>query len=75
MRAIPVEWFENDNVNYGYKWSVQSDYGIIVIEKDELFSRIEFDYFETEQACFDYAHDQGWRFNVDNQKWYRIKGY
>ena len=70
-----VEWFEDNNVMKGYKWSIQAKYGIVEISQEELFSRVEFQCIESNDEKVVYAVGLGWRFNVDSQKWYRIRGY
>lgn len=75
MRMVNVEWFEDDNIMKGYKWSVQAKYGIVETSQEELFSRVEFECLDSSDEKVVYAVSLGWRFNVDNQRWYRIKGH
>lgn len=72
MRA---DWHVNRNSLLGYLWTVQAQYGTIEIAEEELFSRIEFSHLTKHEYKVSYAMDQGWRYNVDSGKWYRIKGY
>ena len=69
------QWFENDNMQMGYKWSIQAKNGIVTISEEELFSRVEFAHIAEDEYKRSYAMDLGWRWNIDNGKWYRIKGY
>jgi hypothetical protein len=69
------EWHNQNNPMLGYKWEIQYKYGIIWITEDELFDRREFKHFTTHEYKVAYAMDMGWRFNIDNQMWYRISGY
>ena len=71
---INTEWFEDSNIMKGYKWSIQAKYGIVEIKQEDLFNRIEFG-GQTQSEKVVYAVSLGWRFNIDNQKWYRILGY
>lgn len=70
-----IEWFEDNNIMKGYKWSIQNKHGIVETVQKELFSRPEFQCLESQSEQIVYAVHLGWRFNVDNQKWYRIKGH
>lgn len=71
---LDIEWFEDNNIMKGYKWSIQNKYGIVSISDEELFNRIEFQHCKDQSEKIVYAVHLGWRFNVDNQLWYRIKG-
>lgn len=75
MSKIPKEWHEDNHPLKGYKWKVRAENGTIQITEDELFSREEFVHFREHEQKVAYAMDLGWRFNMDNQRWYRIKGY
>lgn len=70
-----LEWHEDNNLLKGYKWSVQAKYGTVSISQEELFNRVEFQHIEKHEHKILYAVDLGWRYNVDNGKWYRIKGH
>lgn len=72
---IKNEWFEDNNVNKGYKWSIKAEHGTVSVSEGELFNREEFKHFNEQADKMHYALELGWRFNVDNQMWYRIKGY
>lgn len=69
------EWYEDNKYANGYKWSIRAKFGVVEISEEELFSRLEFAHFRAHSAKFSYAMNLGWRFNIDNQKWYRIKGH
>lgn len=75
MQAVKKDWLEDEIEYKGYKWSVQAEYGTISIEEEELFNRIEFQHISEHEHKVAYAMDLGWRYNVDNQMWYRIKGH
>lgn len=75
MKCEDKSWHEQDNPMFGYKWSIQAKYGVIWVTEDELFDRREFRYFEKHEEKVAYAMDMGWRFSVDSQLWYRIKGH
>lgn len=72
---IKKDWFEDGIEWKGYRWSIQAHYGTISISEEELFNRVEFQHLEKHEYKVSYAMDLGWRFNVDSQMWYRIKGY
>lgn len=65
----------NNDIQLGYTWSAQSWYGIVEIEEYELFMRVEFEHLPQHATKVFYAMNMGWRYNVDNRKWYRLKGY
>lgn len=69
------EWHEDNFTLNGYKWSIQAEHGIITITEEELFNRVEFQHLTEHEYKVSYAMRLGWRWNVDNRKWYRIKGY
>jgi hypothetical protein len=69
------EWHEENHALKGYKWSIQAEHGIVTIPEEELFDRTEFQHFTEHEHKASYAVDLGWRWNVDNGKWYRIRGY
>jgi hypothetical protein len=73
--VIAKEWHEDNNLLNGYKWSIQAEYGTVYIYEEDLFNRVEFQHFTDHEYKVSYAMDLGWRYNVDNGKWYRIKGY
>lgn len=72
---VKKEWHTDNNTMNGYTWSIQAEHGIIAIAEEELFARAEFQHFTEHEYKVSYAMDLGWRYNVDNSKWYRIKGY
>lgn len=72
---INKEWHVDNNPMLGYKWSIQAKYGTINISEEDLFNRLEFQYITGHEYKVSYAMDLGWRFNIDCQMWYRIKGY
>ena len=72
---IKEEWHVDNHELKGYKWSIQAKYGTVYIPEEELFNRIEYQHLTKHEYKVSYAMDLGWRFNVDNQMWYRIKGY
>lgn len=74
-KMINVEWHEKNNIMLGYKWSIQAKYGIVSISQEELFSRVEFQCQSDHNDKILYAVHLGWRYNIDNGNWYRIKGH
>lgn len=72
---INKEWHEDNHPLKGYKWSIQTELGIVSISEEELFNRPEFHHFSDHEYMVSYAMDLGWRYNVDIGKWYRIKGF
>lgn len=72
---IKKDWHVNNNPLLGYLWSIQTQYGTVYISEEELFNRVEFQHILKHENKVSYAMDLGWRFNVDNGMWYRIKGY
>ncbi len=77
MRALPIEYHVLRNRMLGYTWEAQAEHGIITIDEEELFSRVEFELLPINDHPYKvaYARDLGWRYNVDNSKWYRLRGY
>lgn len=73
--TVQSNWHTNNNPMLGYTWKTLAEHGWVEIEEGELFSRIEFNHLTEHEYKVAYAMDLGWRFNVDNQKWYRVKGY
>lgn len=72
---IPSDWYEEGYRYKGYSWLIQAKYGTVYTTEEELFGRPEFAHLDKHEYKVAYAMDLGWRFNVDNQKWYRIRGY
>lgn len=72
---VDKTWYAENDMQKGYKWSVQAEHGVVTISEEELFDRIEFQELTAHAEKASYAMRLGWRFNVDNSKWYRIKGY
>lgn len=69
------EWHEDNQEYKGYKWSIRAEYGTVEITEEDLFSRVEFEHITEHKIKVAYAMDLGWRHNVDNGKWYRIKNH
>lgn len=63
------------NTDLGYSWDAQRNFGTVEISKDELFSRLEFEPFHSDTDKDTFAQSLGWRFNIDKQVYYRLKGY
>lgn len=72
---VPNTWHIGDNPMLGYKWTIIGKHGLVSIPEEELFNRIEFQHLTEREYKVSYAMDLGWRYNVDNQEWYRIRGY
>ncbi|WP_226035666.1 hypothetical protein [Aquibacillus saliphilus] len=72
---INKEWHEDNHPLKGYKWSIQAEYGTVYILEEELFDRVEFQHLNNHEYKVAYAMDLGWRYNVDNGTWYRIKNH
>lgn len=75
MLLTPKHFHVNNNPRMGYTWKAQAEHGIVIIDEDELFNRIEFQHLPDHEYKVSYAMDLGWRYNVDNGKWYRLKGH
>lgn len=74
MHKLPKEYYAEGFHLMGYTWKAQAEFGIVQIEEAELFNRSEFQHFTDHEEMVAYAMDLGWRFNIDNQKWYRLRG-
>lgn len=74
MHKLPKEYYAEGFHLMGYSWKAQAEFGTVYIDEKELFDRIEFGHFPDHEHKVAYAMDMGWRFNIDNQKWYRLRG-
>lgn len=75
MHILPMYVYDNRDNSLGYTWKSQAELGTVFISEDELFGRIEFQHFTEHDHKVKYAMDLGWRYNVDNGRWYRLKSF
>lgn len=68
-------WHDDNNILRGYKSSIQEQYGTVCISEKELFNSDDFIHLTEHEYKVSHAIDLGWRYDVINKQWYRIKGF
>lgn len=75
MYLLRESLYERRDRKLGYSWDAIRNFGTVEIEQEELFSRPEFEVFHTNNDKDTFAQELGWRYNIDKQVYYRLKGF